>query len=64
MLYLKQYLDDPGTLFSQSSANQWILERTYLKPNLPKKVFGSTLPDSLRGLEHAANKVADRNDDA
>ena len=66
MLYLTRYLYDPGTLSSQSSVNQWILERTYLKPNLPRKqrVFGSTLPYSLPGLEHAANKVADRNSDA
>ncbi len=64
MLYLTQYVYDPGTL--PSSTNQCVLGNLYLRSHLSSKksVFGSMLPFSLPSLEHAADKVADGNDDA
>ena len=64
MLCLTQHLYDPGTL--PSSAIQRDHEDVYLRSSLPRKqrVFGSMLPYSLPGLEHAATKVADKNNDA
>ena len=63
-LSLTRCLYDPGTL--PSSANQCVLGNVYLRTNIimeTDSVCGSTLPYSLPGLGHAANKVADRNDD-
>ena len=64
MLYLTQYLYNPGTL--TSSANWCVLGNVYLRSHLSSKqsVFGSMLPFSLPSLEHAADKVAAGNDDA
>ncbi len=45
MLYLTQYLYDPGILLS--SANRCILENMYLRSNLSRKYDSVEQPDEL-----------------